>query len=276
VTQVVVGATDPNPLVDGRGLRILHEAGLDASLARGEQAEACADLIAGFARHVTTGLPFVTLKMAASLDGKVAARDGTSRWVTGEPARLDVHRLRAVSDAIVVGAGTALADDPSLTVRLDGYRGRPPLRVVVDGAGRLPAQGALFDGSAPTVIATTASAPASAVAGWEAAGAEVLVLGDAGGASVPLEGLMASLGKRGMQSVLIEGGPALAWSAARDGVIARFVIYLASKLIGGTSSAGVLGGEGISTIADAIPLRIRSVERLGDDLKVVADVHGDH
>src|SRR5207249_312050 len=114
-------------------------------------------------KHVTTGMPFVTLKMAATLDGKVAARDGSSRWITGDDARADVHRLRGAADAIVVGAGTAVADDPSLTVRDPGYRGQPPLRVVVDAAGRLPASSKLFTDEAPTLVATTASAPSEAV-----------------------------------------------------------------------------------------------------------------
>src|SRR5207245_11210495 len=164
---------------------------------------------AGFARHTLSGLPLVTLKMAASLDGKVAARDGTSRWITGESAREDAHRLRAESDAIVVGAGTARADDPALTVRLEGYRGRPPVRVIVDAAGRLAASGRLFDRSAPTLVATTAAAPERVRADWEAAGAEVQLFDPeppaAGLPAVPMDGLVAALGKRDLQTVHVEG-----------------------------------------------------------------------
>jgi diaminohydroxyphosphoribosylaminopyrimidine deaminase/5-amino-6-(5-phosphoribosylamino)uracil reductase len=267
ISRVVASVRDPNPIVDGAGFRHLENAGVE--VVAGVLEDEGRELILGFAKHVRTGLPFVTLKMAASLDGRTAARDGSSRWITGEEARRDVHRLRSMSDAVMVGSGTALADDPSLTVRLEGYRGRQPLRVVVDGRGRMPATGALFDGSAPTLIATTEEAPRSE---WEAAGAEVLAFAED---RVPLVALVESLGKRGVQSLLIEGGPTLAWAAVEAGVVDRIVLYLAPKLIGGVSAPGVLGGEGIASIADAIRMAIVRVDRVGEDLKVVADVHRD-
>jgi len=269
-----VGALqDPNPLVDGSGFRLLREAGVEAMV--GILEDEGRELIAGFAKHIGTGLPFVVLKMAASLDGKIAARDGSSRWITGEEARRDAHRLRAGSDAVVVGVGTALADDPSLTVRLEGYRGRQPLRVVVDGRGRLPASATVLDGTAVALVATTPSAPPGARAAWEGRGADVLVLDPDEEGRVPLGGLMAALGKRDVQTVLIEGGATLGWSAVESGVVDRLVLYLAPKLLGGTSAPGVLGGDGVATITDAFPMDIRSVERIGEDLKVVADVHRD-
>jgi diaminohydroxyphosphoribosylaminopyrimidine deaminase/5-amino-6-(5-phosphoribosylamino)uracil reductase len=209
--------------------------------------------------------------MAASLDGKVAARDGTSRWITGEAARRDVHRLRAAADAIVVGAGTALADDPSLTVRDPSYRGRPPLRVLVDARGRVPATGDLFDDAAPTLVATTASAAADRRDAWVRAGAEVVELEGEG--RVALDALMAHLGKRDVQSALLEGGPTLAWGAVEDGLVDKVVVYLAPKLIGGEDAPTVLGGRGFAPIAAALGLRIRSFDLVGDDLKVEADVH---
>ena len=171
VLRVVAGIRDPNPVVDGRGFAILRAAGVHV-VEEARPVEA-ASLIDGFAHHVRTGLPLVTLKMAASLDGKVAAADGSSRWVTGDAAREDVHRLRARAGAVVVGAGTVLADDPALTVRLPGYRGRQPLRVVVDGGGVVPAERTVFDRAAPVLVATTSPGAATARAAWEAAGAEV-------------------------------------------------------------------------------------------------------
>lgn len=290
VARVVAAIVDPNPVVDGRGFEALRRAGVQVTV--GPLHEEAERLIEGFAKHVRTGRPFVTLKMASSLDGKVAARDGSSRWITGPRARADVHRLRARAGAVVVGAGTALADDPALTVRLDGYRGRPPLRVLLDATGRVPARGRLFDGSAPTVVATTVSAPEAARAAWAAAGAEVLVLDMAGPAPRPggpgggrgrgrgrvevsLDALLDALGKREVQDVLIEGGPSVAWSAVRDGLVDRLVLYLAPKLVGGSAAAGVLGGGGVPGIAEAIPLVIESVEPVGPDLKVVAGVHRD-
>jgi diaminohydroxyphosphoribosylaminopyrimidine deaminase / 5-amino-6-(5-phosphoribosylamino)uracil reductase len=270
VRRVVVPITDPNPEVGGGGLRILQESGIEVDV--GLLAVEAGDLIAGFAKHVLTGLPFVTLKMAASLDGKVAARDGSSRWVSGPEARRDAHRLRAAAGAIVVGAGTAVADDPALTIRLEDYEGRPPVRILVDGSGRTPTGGALFDASAPTWVATTTRANRAAVDRWREAGSEVLTLGED---RVSLPSLMREIGAAGIQDVLIEGGANLAWSAIDEGVVDRFVVYLAPKLIGGTGALGVLAGEGVRSIAEAVPVEIRSVQRIGEDLKVVADVHRD-
>jgi len=274
VVSVVAAAQDPNPLVDGSGFRMLREGGVEVST--GVLEDEGRELIAGFARHVRTGLPFVTLKMAASLDGKTAAADGTSKWITGREARDDVQWLRAASDAIVVGAGTAVADDPSLTVRLDGYRGRQPLRVVVDGLGRLPSSAAVLDAAGSTLVATSDAAPGAARRRWEERGAEVLVVGpgDAEG-RFDLKVLMACLGKRDVQSVLIEGGATLGWSALEADVVDRLVLHVAPKLVGGATAPGILGGRGVPTIADAVPASIRSMERIGDGLKVVADVHRD-
>lgn len=272
VVRVVAAMRDPNPVVDGGGLDELRSMGVEVR--EGLLAEEAARQNEAFVKHVRTGMPFVVWKMAASLDGKVAARDGSSRWITGESARADVHRLRAWSDAIVVGAGTALVDDPSLTVREPGYRGRPPLRVLVDARGRVPATGDLFDGAAPTLVATTELAPADRRAEWIEAGAEVSVYGsDAHG--VPLAELVAALGKRDVQGVLLEGGPTLAFSAVEEGVVDKVVVYLAPKLIGGAEAPTVLGGRGFFPIAKAVELRVRSFDRVGDDLRVEADVHRD-
>jgi diaminohydroxyphosphoribosylaminopyrimidine deaminase/5-amino-6-(5-phosphoribosylamino)uracil reductase len=271
LSRVVVAVRDPNPAVDGKGLDLLKESGVTVEV--GLLEEEGRDLIAGFARHVCTGLPFVTLKLAASLDGKVAARDGSSRWITGEESRRDVHRLRARSGAVMVGAGTAVTDRPRLTVRSEGYRGRQPIRVVVDGSGRTPPVGPLFDRSGRTLVATSSRAPAEAVSAWREAGAQVVVAGDG---PVSLPDVLAYLGDSlEIQDVLIEGGPTLAWSAIEQDLVDRLVIYLAPALIGGRRAPGLLGGEGIDTIAEAVPLAIRTVERIGPDLKVVADVHRD-
>jgi diaminohydroxyphosphoribosylaminopyrimidine deaminase/5-amino-6-(5-phosphoribosylamino)uracil reductase len=272
IVRVVAAATDPNPVVDGRGFATLAAGGIEVR--HGVLSEAAERMNAPFAKHVRTGLPFVTWKAAATLDGKVAARDGSSRWITGEAARADVHRLRGASDAILVGAGTALTDDPALTVRDPGYRGRPPVRVLVDAAGRVPASGDLFDDAAPTLVATTELASPQAREAWRAAGAEVEVF-EPEGARVPLGSLMGRLGKRDVQAVLLEGGPTLAWSAVEDGLVDRVVVYLAPRIVGGVEAPTVLGGRGFAPIARAMQLRIHSAERVGEDLRVEADVHGD-
>jgi diaminohydroxyphosphoribosylaminopyrimidine deaminase/5-amino-6-(5-phosphoribosylamino)uracil reductase len=272
IARVVVSATDPNPVVDGRGLRTLRDAGVRVD--DGIGAAEAERLNAAYIKHVRTGLPFVTWKAAASLDGKVAARDGSSRWITGDEARADVHRLRAWADAIVVGAGTAVTDDPELTVREPGYRGRPPIRVVVDSAGRVPPTGDVFDGAAPTLIATTDRASARTRDAWRDAGAEVLVL-EATDGRVSLPALFGDLGKREVQGVLIEGGPTLAWSALDEHLIDRIVLYLAPRLVGGADAPTVLEGRGFAPIAAALPLAVHSLERVGGDIRVEADVHRD-
>jgi diaminohydroxyphosphoribosylaminopyrimidine deaminase/5-amino-6-(5-phosphoribosylamino)uracil reductase len=229
-----------------------------------------------FEKHVTTGMPFVTLKMASSLDGKAAASDGSSRWITGEEARADVQRLRAGADAVVVGAGTAVADDPALTVRDPRYSGaRQPLRVVVDSGGRVDAAGNLFDGSAPTIVATTDRAPGERLARWEKAGAEVVVVDADGAGGVSVRELAAALGKRDVQSMLVEGGPTLAWSFVRDDMVDKVVMYLAPILVGGVGAASAIVGAGFTPIGSARRVDVSWVGRVGEDLKVEAYVHRD-
>ncbi len=272
VARVVAPLRDPNPIVDGRGFRALRRAGVRVEVGAGRAA--ARRLLEPYAKHVRTGLPFVTLKLAATLDGKVAARDGSSRWITGEAARADVHRLRATVDAIAVGAGTALADDPALTVRDPAYRGAPKLRVLVDARGRVPARGRLFDGAAPTLVATTEASGREAREAWRAAGADVAVLPEAaGGVSIPA--LLEHLGKRDVQHLLLEGGPTLAFAAVAAGCVDRLVLYLAPKLLGGAGAPGVLAGAGFAPVGEAVRVRVLGVRRLGADLRVEADVHRD-
>lgn len=273
VAGVVVGATDPHLGDDAPGLAELRDAGIEVR--PGVLDREARDLNVAFERHVRTGLPFVVVKMASSLDGRTAAADGTSRWITGSEARDDVHRLRAWSDAIVVGVGTAIADDPSLTLRGRWAEGaRPPLRVVVDASGRLPVDRRVVDGSARTMVATTVRTPESRLRAWTGAGADVVVLDHDDRDEVSLRALVSELGKRDVQAVMIEGGPTLAWSAVRDDVVDRFVLYLAPILLGGAGAPGVLGGEGFAPVGAARRLATAVVEPVGPDLKVVADVHG--
>jgi diaminohydroxyphosphoribosylaminopyrimidine deaminase / 5-amino-6-(5-phosphoribosylamino)uracil reductase len=274
VARAIVAAGDPNPLVDGRGFERLRASGIDVQT--GVLEDASRRLNAAFERHIVTGMPFVTLKSAASLDGKTAASDRSSKWITGDAARDDVQRLRSEADAIVVGAGTVIDDDPSLTVRDPSYAGPPPLRVVVDASGRVPASARVFDAAAPTFVATTARADREVIDAWAATGADVVSFDqdETGGVSIPE--LLAHLGKRDEQGVLLEGGATLAWSFVRERLVDRVVLYVAPKLIGGAQAPGVLMGEGFAPIGGAAALRIVNVERIGDDLRVEADVHRDH
>jgi diaminohydroxyphosphoribosylaminopyrimidine deaminase / 5-amino-6-(5-phosphoribosylamino)uracil reductase len=274
VVGVIAATRDPNPVVDGGGFRALRDAGL--AVEEGLLAEEAIRQNLAFRTHVRTGRPFVISKMASSLDGKAAARDGSSRWITGEQARDDVQRLRAWADAIVVGSGTALADDPSLTVRDPAFASaRPPVRVIVDPSGRVPGDRRAFDAAAPTLVATTERVPAVRRQEWIEAGADVATFDEDGVGGVSLPALVEELGKRDVQGAVLEGGPTLAWSAVRDGVVDQLVLYLAPSLVGGREAPGWLAGEGFAPIDRARRAEIVSVERLGSDLKVVADVHRD-
>jgi diaminohydroxyphosphoribosylaminopyrimidine deaminase/5-amino-6-(5-phosphoribosylamino)uracil reductase len=274
VTRVVVGSLDPNPVVDGRGVAALRDAGIEVET--GVLDPEVQRQNAGFLKHVRTGQPQVTLKMAASLDGKAAARDGTSRWISGGPAREEVHRLRAAAGAVVIGAGTAFRDDPSLTARHPEYPGRRPLRVIVDGAGIVPETNAVFtDGAAPTLVATSESAPGERRQAWREAGAEVLLVSEPESHRVALDRLLSELGKRDIQRVLIEGGPTLAWEVVRTGLVDELVLFLAPILVGGRDAPSVLMGEGIASIAEPHRVELVEVSRVGEDIKVVADVHRD-
>jgi diaminohydroxyphosphoribosylaminopyrimidine deaminase / 5-amino-6-(5-phosphoribosylamino)uracil reductase len=271
VARVVAALPDPDRRVDGGGLARLRAAGVAVTVGVG--ADAAAEQNAAYLTHRRLGRPRVTLKAAASLDGKVAAPDGSSQWITGPAARADAHRLRAEADAVAVGAGTALADDPRLTARLPGHVGRQPVRVLVDAAGRVGTAGHLFDTGAPTLVATTTAAPTGAVDAWRRAGAEVLVCPEApwaGGRGVDLAELAAALGRMGLLELLVEGGPRLHASFWAAGLADRLVWYLAPLVIGGDGAPGLLRGGGAATLADARHLRIASVDRLGADLRVVA------
>lgn len=207
--------------------------------------------------------PFVTWKLAASLDGRVAAADGSSRWITSEEARADAHRLRAESDAVMIGSGTLRADDPQLTVRhVDASR--QPLRVVVDTAARISARARVLDDVAPTLIAVALDVKADHLLGR----AEVVRL-PRGSRGLNLPALMKALQERGIHSVLLEGGPTLAGSFVSAGLVDRVVAYVAPILIGGSGlpALGAAGGQSLDT---ALRLRFEEVARIGPDLKLVA------
>jgi len=270
IGRVFIGTRDPNPVVSGRGIAALEAAGIPVRV--GILEPECRRLIAPFAKHVATGHPFVILKSAMTLDGKTATSSGDSRWISGPDSREHVHRLRDRVDAIMVGIGTVLDDNPRLTTRLpDG--GRDPLRFVVDSRLRIPEDAAILSVSseAATVIATTQAAPADKVDRLSKRGIEVLKVAERDGRVDPAS-LMAELGARGIQSVLVEGGSALSSSLLKAGQIDRLMIFIAPVLTGGDDGKGLFAGRGAARIADALRLGDIRVSRFGDDILIEGEV----
>jgi diaminohydroxyphosphoribosylaminopyrimidine deaminase / 5-amino-6-(5-phosphoribosylamino)uracil reductase len=260
VRRVFVGSRDPNPLVNGRGLARLRRAGVE--VVTDVLRDACDALDEHWFHFMRTGRPFVTLKAAVTLDGKIATRTGDSRWVTGEAARQEVHRLRDRVDAVLVGAGTARADDPLLTTRLARGKGRDPVRVVLDTRLALPpALKLLHPKSLPlTLVATTSREPRRF-----GPGVEVLRCRSRGG-RVDLDDLLAKLARRGITHLLVEGGAEVHQSFLGAGLVDRVVLYLAPKLLGGGKDW--LAADGPDRMADALRLEGVEVRRAGEDLVV--------
>jgi diaminohydroxyphosphoribosylaminopyrimidine deaminase/5-amino-6-(5-phosphoribosylamino)uracil reductase len=261
IRRVFVGSHDPNPLVDGRGVARLRAGGVEVErdVLRGE----CDALNAHWFRYITARRPYVTLKAAVTLDGRLATAAGDSRWVTGPEARAMVHRLRDRVDAVLVGAGTARADDPRLTTRLPGGGGRDPLRIVLDTGLGLPARLRLFrQRSAARTIVAHASGRARRL------GPNVELLRcRRGPAGIDLADLLRRLGERGITHVLVEGGAAVHGSFLRAGLVDRVLLFVAPRLVGG-DGLGWVGGPGVRRMRDALRLTDVEVEEIGDDLLI--------
>ncbi len=270
IGRVVIATADPNPTVNGRGIAALTEAGVEVGVGILE-AEA-RQLNRAFFTYMNARRPFVTLKAGLSLDGKIAAWDRTSRWITGDPARQEAHRLRSRADAIAVGIGTVLADDPLLTVRLPETWPREPLRIVVDSRARTPLTARMLTAGRPerTLIAVTRLAPPDRIQMLQARGATVLVLPARDG-RVDLPALLKVLAEREVTSLLLEGGGELNAGFLEAGLVDRVALFVAPLLVGGTRAPSLVGGAGRS-LKEAFCLSGVSVRRVGDDLLIEADV----
>ncbi len=269
IARVFVGTQDPNPLVAGSGIRRLRAAGIEVEVGLCESD--CRRLVAPFAKHITTGLPFVILKSAVTLDGQTATCTGDSQWISNSSSREQVHRLRNRVDAIMVGIGTVLSDDPRLTTRLPG--GRDPQRIVVDSHLRTPPEAALLnlDSSASTLIAHLADVADERRRRLVANGAELLEAAAADG-HVDLHDLLRQLGRRGVQSILLEGGARLNAAFLRAGLVDRMMVFVAPKVIGGSGGYGIFAGQGVARLADAVELEEIRVSRFGDDVLIEGEV----
>ena len=273
VARVVSALGDPDPRVAGAGYARLRAAGIE--VVTGVGADAAARELAPYLHHRRTGRPFVVAKVAMSLDGRVAAADGSSRWITSDAARADAHELRADSQAIVVGAGTAIADRPALSVRdVASPPECPPLRVVLDARGRVRVEGPLFDSNiAPTLMITTAAAPPDAVDAWRAAGAKVEAVAPApGGTGVDLDESFALLGREDVLQVLVEGGGTLLGSVLGAGLAHRLVAYVAPVVLGTDGTPG-FGFAGPATLGDASRFELTGVRQLGPDARLDYDAN---
>lgn len=264
VARCVVAMEDPDGRVAGRGLARLREAGVEVRA--GVLSEAAAEVNAGFLLNRLSGRPLVTVKLATSLDGRIATADGESRWVTGELARAHTHLLRARNDAVMVGGATAAADDPRLDVRLPGMADRRPLRVVLDGRLRLPLTHRLVRtaGTQPTLLVTCADVPEDAIAAYADAGVEVARAPLGADGRLCLATVLRTLAGRGVTRVLVEGGGVLAAGLLRAGLVDRLVWVRADRVIGGDGRPA-LGGLGLSALADTPHFRRVAHLRLDSD-----------
>jgi len=265
VKRMVVAMIDPNPRVSGGGVRAIKKAGIE--VVTGILQMEAVKLNEAFIKHVTTGVPFVTLKIAQTLDGKIATATGESQWITGEKAREEGHKLRDGNDAIIVGINTVLKDNPSLTTRIPG--GRDPIRVVIDSGLRIPVNAKVITqtSSAGTIVATTAAAPKSKIKKLQDAGAVVLVVKTAQG-RVDLKDLMKKLGARDIMSVLMEGGAEVNASAVKSGVVDKVVMFVAPLLMTGTDSLCSIGGISPARLSRAIRLTDVTSRFVGQDLMI--------
>lgn len=266
VRRVVAAARDPNPKHRGRGLARLRRQGIRVS--EGVCAAEGLELARGFSKWVTTGRPYVTLKMAMTLDGKIADARGNSRWISGAASRAVVQELRRRSDAILVGAGTVRSDDPSLLPR--PARGRMPFRVVVSSRGGIPPGARMLrdDGRARTIVAVSTRCPKARVVRLARAGVRVWVLGGRRG-RVRLAEVLGRLGREGCLQVLCEGGSELAGELVRDHLVDEYVFFVAPRLVGGRRAPGAVGGMGL-TLDSSRLVRVVECRHVGSDLMVKA------
>ena len=282
ISEVVIGALDPNPNVEGGGADFLRSKGV--KVRTGCHERQCMELVAPFAKHLKKGIPWIISKVALSLDGRTATRTGHSKWITGEKARAYGHRVRHECDAILVGSGTVLADNPSLTCRIKGGKGRDPARIILDSTLKTPVSSKVVKQAsvsleewlreptmqkAPTVIVGAKDkAPFKKVQELESKGAKVLLIPEAPGGGVDLKFLLKRLGALGIQSILVEGGATVHGSFWDQGLVDQALFFYGPVVIGGSEAQPAIAGHGAERLDVAFRLRWTRRVALGDDLLV--------
>jgi diaminohydroxyphosphoribosylaminopyrimidine deaminase/5-amino-6-(5-phosphoribosylamino)uracil reductase len=261
ISRAVIGAQDPNPLVSGKGMARLRRAGIETESGLLEMDSK--NMNEMYERYITTKKPFVIAKAALSADGKMAAKDGSSKWITGEEARRVVHELRAQVDAVMVGINTVLKDNPHLTCRITG--GKNPVRIILDSNLRIPANANVLDKEADTIIVTTNQAPLSKMESLRKLGARVSVVEKNGG--VDLKRLMSELGSEEITSIMIEGGGEVLGWAFDEGIVDKVMFFIAPRIVGGEGIC--ISGKGVENIKDAIELERVEMKQVGNDFLLI-------
>ncbi len=273
ITEVNVAMLDPNPLVAGNGVEVLRQAGIKVSV--GSLEEDARGVNEAYVKYITTRMPLVTAKFAMSLDGKIATKTGDSKWVSNEEARRYVHRLRRLVDAVMVGAGTVVRDNPRLTVRSGGGRsvrnGRQPIRIVIDGRGRIPASARIFDKPGSAIVFTGHSASETQKGRLLRAGAEIIEAPEQT-KLIDMSFVLSELGRRDISHVLVEGGGQLLGHLFDIRLVDRVVVFISPIIIGGDKATTPVSGAGVDTVAAALRLRSVKYETIGDNLLVSGHV----
>lgn len=269
ISEVHLAILDPNPLVSGQGKNELERKGIKVYV--GEHAEEAEEINEAYIKFITTGMPFITVKYAMSLDGKIATRSGDSKWISNEASRKYVHYLRYATDAIMVGVNTVMADDPHLTARCCGGRGgmakKQPLRVIVDGQGRIPSTARIFNEPGKTLLALGKPIMPVEKAAIVQTGTEVVEIPSSEGL-VDLKELFEVLGKRDITNVLVEGGSILLGSLFDQGLVDKVITFIAPVIIGGEKARTAVGGKGIDKMINSIRLERIKIDRFGEDVMV--------
>lgn len=266
IKKVVIGMVDPNPINNGRGIKTLKKAGIEVvvGILEGE----AKSINRPYIKFITKKMPYITIKIAQSLDGKIATETGDSKWITSEDSRRYVHALRSSVDAVMVGVNTVVKDDPLLISRIS--KGRQPMRIIVDGRSKTPLNARIFSRVKESPLAIVTIKSSFKTMRYESQGAEVL-MAKGKDDRIDLKDLLRILAKRGISHILVEGGGELIASLIEESLADRFLFFIAPKIIGGRGAISAVGGNGISKIKDAIMLKNMSIKKFAKDILIEAE-----